>query len=192
MNNRSQLRSRLRQARKALSTSQQDTAASQLHQQLLQDPLSPLSQLTPESKVALYLANDGEISPHIICQWLWSQKIKTYLPSIDGETLVFAHYHEHCQWQQNQFNIAEPIDLAPIYSDELDVVLMPLVGFDIHGGRLGMGGGFYDKTFARRSAQLIGLAHDCQQVEQLPIESWDVPLDAIATDSMYMTLDQSE
>lgn len=186
MISRSQLRSQLRHARKALSPSQQDTAATNLHQQLLQTTLSPLAHLTLDSKVALYLANDGEISPHIICQWLWSKNIKTYLPCIKGETLVFAHYHEHCQWQQNQFNIAEPIDQAPISGNALDLVFMPLVGFDVAGGRLGMGGGFYDKTFADRSSYLIGLAHDCQRVEQLPIESWDVPLDAIATDSLFV------
>jgi 5-formyltetrahydrofolate cyclo-ligase len=186
MTSRSQLRTRLRQERKSLSLSQQDTASLNLLQQLRQNPSSPLNHLKPDCKVALYLANDGEISPHIISQWLWQNNVKTYLPCIDGETLVFAHYHKGCQWQHNQFNIAEPLDPAPLSGQEMDLVFMPLVGFDLSGGRLGMGGGFYDKTFANRSSFLVGLAHDCQQVEQLPIESWDVPLDAIATDTLYV------
>jgi len=188
MISRSHLRSQLRQARKSLSLTQQDTAASKLLEQLLQNPSSPLKELKPDAKVALYLANDGEISPHLICQWLWQRKIKTYLPCITGETLAFAHYHTDCQWQNNQFNIAEPLDQTPLSGQEMDLVFMPLVGFDLAGGRLGMGGGFYDKTFATRSSFLIGLAHDCQQVEQLPIESWDVPLDAIASDSLYVKI----
>ena len=64
---------------------------------------------------------------------------------------------------------------------------MPLVAFDKQGNRLGMGGGFYDRTLARlheqnwQKPQLIGLAHECQKVDALPIESWDVPLKTIIT-----------
>ena len=70
----------------------------------------------------------------------------------------------------------------------LDAVLFPLVGFDETGGRLGMGGGFYDRTFAFSrirpcmAPKLVGLAHDFQRVEQLPIEPWDVPLHGVVTD----------
>ena len=184
---RSNLRSQLRQNRQSLTPAQQETAALNLFEQLIQNLDSPLAQLKANDKVALYLANDGEISPHHICNWLWQQDIKTYLPCINGETLVFAHYHNECEWQKNQFNIAEPIDKNPLMGADMKLVFMPLVGFDILGGRLGMGGGYYDKTFAARESLLVGLAHDCQKVDSLPIESWDVPLDAIATDSLYIS-----
>lgn len=183
---RSTLRSQLRQNRNALTQAQQESAALNLFEQLKQNLDSPLTQLKANDKVALYLANDGEISPHHICNWLWQQNIDTYLPCINGETLVFAHYHDKCEWQKNQFNIAEPIDKKPLTGTEMQLVFMPLVGFDVLGGRLGMGGGYYDKTFASRKSHLVGLAHECQKVESLPIESWDVPLDAIATDSLYL------
>jgi len=76
---------------------------------------------------------------------------------------------------------------------------MPLVGFDPAGNRLGMGKGFYDRCFAfrgrnpgsspaRRRPILAGLAHDCQQVERIPAEEWDVRLDVIFTPgSMIVT-----
>ena len=71
----------------------------------------------------------------------------------------------------------------------LDLVLVPLVGFDPQGNRLGMGGGFYDRTFAYRGRRkhtsrpcLIGLAHECQRVEHLPCAGWDIPLDGVITD----------
>src|SRR5690606_40461575 len=66
---------------------------------------------------------------------------------------------------------------------------LPLVAFDARGNRLGMGGGFYDRTFARAPRartlrpRLVGLAHHFQQVASLPAEPWDIPLDAIATDA---------
>ena len=72
----------------------------------------------------------------------------------------------------------------------LDLVLMPLVGFDSTGSRLGMGGGFYDRSFAFlrrrqkwRKPNLIGAAFDCQKVEQIDGQSWDVPLSGVMTES---------
>jgi 5-formyltetrahydrofolate cyclo-ligase len=67
--------------------------------------------------------------------------------------------------------------------------MLPLVGFDASGNRMGMGGGYYDRTFSFKSLKkglrgptLIGLAHEIQRVEELPVESWDIPLTAIVTD----------
>ncbi len=88
----------------------------------------------------------------------------------------------------NRYGIAEP--LTPLSSfwrvSQLDIVLFPLVAFDSSGGRLGMGGGFYDRTFAhllnsRKRPGFVGVAYEEQQVASLPIEPWDIPLDAVVT-----------
>jgi 5-formyltetrahydrofolate cyclo-ligase len=90
----------------------------------------------------------------------------------------------------NKFGILEPkLDqtlVKPV--KELDLICTPLVAFDSHGHRLGMGGGYYDRTLAHwfktgEGAQPMGLAHDCQHVEQLPTEAWDIPLPKIITPS---------
>ena len=90
--------------------------------------------------------------------------------------------------QANNFGILEPKlnSQTTLAIDDFDFIFMPLVGFDKQGNRLGMGGGFYDRTLNRiyQSEQrptLVGLAHDCQQVDKLPIEPWDVPIDLIVT-----------
>jgi 5-formyltetrahydrofolate cyclo-ligase len=78
---------------------------------------------------------------------------------------------------------------------ELDLILLPLVAFDESGQRLGMGGGFFDRSLAFlawrqhwRKPHLIGLAYDFQKVAALPREPWDVPLDAVVTDqNVYVT-----
>ncbi|WP_394182501.1 5-formyltetrahydrofolate cyclo-ligase [Marinomonas posidonica] len=172
------LRKTLRHARRQLTEHEQLQAANQLLEQALHSRW-----LDKVEHVALYLANDGEISPHLIREYCWQHKIKTYLPVVKGEILRFAHYDQTTQWHNNRFGIAEPVTETYQAHDALDIVFMPLVGFDQYGGRLGMGGGFYDKSFASKSIEqkplLIGLAHDCQQVERLPIEPWDVPLQAI-------------
>jgi 5-formyltetrahydrofolate cyclo-ligase len=92
----------------------------------------------------------------------------------------------------NCFGIPEPAGASGrwLRGAELDVVLAPLVAFDRAGHRLGMGGGFYDRTFrfvVRRAEWrrpwIIGLAYDFQRVDALPVERWDVPLHAVVTES---------
>lgn len=179
------LRTQLRNRRRQLSETEQRSAAASVKDQFIQVLNSALSQ---PQHLALYLTNDGEISPSDICQWCWDQDITVYLPVLDGQALVFARYTPECDWQKNSFGILEPVDPEPATGADMDMVLMPLVGFDAQGGRLGMGGGFYDRTFEHKAERthLIGLAHDCQEVDSLPIASWDVPLSGILTPSRYL------
>ena len=182
---RQSLRQSLRQARRQLSQHQQDQAASLLLEQAIHSPW-----LQNANRIALYLANDGEVSPHLISDYCWQQGKTTYLPVVQDKQLKFALYDADTKWQDNRFGIAEPITTEYINPEALDLVFMPLVGFDAQGGRLGMGGGFYDRSFAGKTApqkpQLIGLAHDCQQVAALPLESWDVPLQGIISPSQII------
>ncbi|SBS32492.1 putative 5-formyltetrahydrofolate cyclo-ligase [Marinomonas spartinae] len=189
------LRRQLRQARRHLSTTEQSLAAEALVKAY--QGLSSAINISDGKNIALYLTNDGEISPHILCEHLWSLGHNIYLPVVKEQSLDFAHYtQQHLDddtlWHENRFGIKEPVDVSPISGFEMDLVFLPLVGFDDQGGRLGMGGGFYDRTFANKSEQakplLIGLAHDCQQVASLPMESWDIPLDVIMTPTQLISI----
>lgn len=185
---RSELRKRLRQHRRALSVEKQQQAAEYLALNLLKNP-----DLHRARHIAIYLPNDGEIDPHVYLDIARRKGIRFYLPVLhpihDGR-LVFSPYYDGVELTANRFGIPEPAfskGLArPAWA--LDAVLFPLVGFDEQGGRLGMGGGFYDRTFAfsrirpRLAPKLIGLAHDFQKVKKLPIEPWDVPLHSVVTD----------
>jgi 5-formyltetrahydrofolate cyclo-ligase len=106
--------------------------------------------------------------------------------------LWFTPYAADSELVQNRFGIPEPrvLPRRRVPPWRLDLILVPLVGFDSAGNRLGMGGGFYDQTLAflqRRShwrkPRLLGIAYDFQQLDQLPAEPWDIPLDGIATES---------
>ena len=109
-------------------------------------------------------------------------------PSLECQ-LWFVEYTPTAVLKPNRFGIPEPdhrqaIRIAP---NLLDIVLLPLVGFDRQGGRLGMGGGFYDRTFAfhkgkRNKPYLLGMAHACQEVEALELADWDIPLFGVITD----------
>ena len=185
---RRQLRQTLRQKRRSLSFEEQRQASERLALNLLRHP-----DLHRARHIGIYLANDGEIDPHVYLDIARRKGIRFYLPvlhPIHEGRLVFSPYYDGVELTANRFGIPEPAFSKGLRRPAwaLDAVLFPLVGFDEQGGRLGMGGGFYDRTFAfsrirpRLAPKLIGLAHDFQKVKKLPIEPWDVPLHSVVTD----------
>jgi 5-formyltetrahydrofolate cyclo-ligase len=112
-----------------------------------------------------------------------------YLPVLGDGGMGFRRWAMDDELVPNRFGIPEPIGGVDLTPQELDWVLMPLLGFSATGTRLGMGGGYYDRTFAFRLAPgarqepvLVGVAYGLQEVNSLPAQHWDVPLDSIITD----------
>jgi 5-formyltetrahydrofolate cyclo-ligase len=191
-----QLRRHLREARAALSPQQQACAATQLATRLVTSPL-----LRSGRRIACYLSSDGEIDPRPLIERLWKMKRECYLPvlsRLSHDRLWFARVMPDTRLARNRFGIPEPMVRAGdlLRAQEMDIILLPLVGFDPDGNRLGMGGGFYDRSLAflrhRRcwkKPRLVGLAHACQEIAALSPSPWDVPLDAIATDEAIHLVD---
>ena len=189
-----QLRQILRERRRRLSITEQHQASHRLKKILCRQNCYLKSQ-----RIALYLTNDGEIDPKEIAQKAWQQGKQCFLPVLNPLRpgwLQFLPWTPTTRMKKNRFGIPEPdarfYQPVPVWS--LDLVLLPLTGFDRKGHRMGMGGGFYDRTFAFintpgyiRAPQLIGLAHECQRVDRLPINSWDIPLSGIASDQQFYT-----
>lgn len=200
---RTKLRAEIRQQRSLLTDEFQQHAAQSLVEQLTDHCI-----LKTAKNIAIYLANDSELDPVLLITWCWQQNINTYLPVIhpfNKGQLLFLHYHKSSKMQLNRYGILEPKlnvnDVLP--TSKLDVIFTPLVAFSKSGQRLGMGGGYYDRTLATWFAQTknaqqstkksstvkniivkpypIGLAHDCQRVDNIPTEHWDIPLPEIIT-----------
>lgn len=183
--NRSELRQTVRQLRRALSSSEQR----QFAQQACQQALMVINQHKVK-RIALYLTNDGELDTRPLIEALWQQGISVYLPRLhpfSQGNLLFFNYAPTSHLTQNSLKIWEPkLDITQmILPHQLDMVITPLVAFDQQGNRMGMGGGFYDRTLAHWQQQgkpyPVGFAHNCQGVKQLPVEHWDVPLPLIIT-----------
>ncbi|MEH6445905.1 MAG: 5-formyltetrahydrofolate cyclo-ligase [Oceanospirillaceae bacterium] len=184
-----ELRQQMRQERKALSSAQQLTAGN-----ALLEHLKSIASFNTANSIALYLTSDGEIDPISVIEHCWSLGKRVYLPVLDPDKhnqLLFVEYRQDTPMCFNKYQISEPATpyQNTINADELDLVLLPLVAFDQQGSRMGMGGGYYDRSFAFINTQqqpctpvLIGLAHALQQVSKLNVESWDIPLTAIVTD----------
>ena len=182
---RREARRALRQRRRQASAAERMAAAESLSSRLLAHPRFP-----PEGYVAGYWAMDGEVPLHILQMRLGDGRIWC-LPCVQPDgSLLFAPWRPGDALVSNQFGIPEP-DLAPaslLSPREMAVVVLPLVGFTRGGQRLGTGGGFYDRSFAFRHDApappwLVGAAYSFQQLDGLAAQPWDVPLDAIATES---------
>ncbi len=181
---RQDLRRQLRQRRRELPAPARISAADALAARLLALPFAPT-----EGFVAGYWAMDGEIALH---RWQLQlpPKVRYCLPILDGTLLRFAPWKPGQALRQNRFGIPEPdVEIADtLAAEQMQLVTTPLVGFDSKGGRLGMGGGWYDRSFAFRQDRpappwLVGAAFAIQEVPALPLASWDVLVDAICTDT---------
>ena len=185
---RSQLRQMMRQRRIGLSRDEQKYAGINLLEQVKRLP-----HIQQAQNIALYLSSDGEIDTQPIIDWLWQQGKQVVLPVLHPFSkghLLFLHYHDNSPICLNKYGIAEPkLDKTQIcLLKDIDIIFTPLVAFDSGGQRLGMGGGYYDRTLASwfssgKGALPIGLAHDCQQVNDIPCEHWDIPLPIFVTPS---------
>jgi 5-formyltetrahydrofolate cyclo-ligase len=146
------------------------------------------------NRIGFYFASRGEIDPYPLMMSAFNAGKQVYLPVLrnrPSNSLWFAGYRNGDRLIHNRFAIPEPAMLCrrSIMPWSLDMVFVPLVAFDLSGNRLGMGGGYYDRTFAYkrlrnhwRTPTLIGLAHELQRIDELTAEAWDIPLDAVITE----------
>jgi len=187
------LRRHMRERRRSLTPTARAQAAKQLALQLRRARL-----WQPGLRVALYLAQHGELDPRQVQQDLTRRGIEISLPVLHPHRpgrLMFQRWRRDEPLAPNRFGIPEPRITADGRRPArwLDIVLVPLVACDAQGNRLGMGGGYFDRTFAfRRHGNqwcrplLIGLAYEFQLVSKLPSREWDVPLDYIATEQRFI------
>ncbi|TBL39867.1 5-formyltetrahydrofolate cyclo-ligase [Hafnia alvei] len=190
---RSDIRSSVRQLRKNLSADFQHHAAQNIATRVMELP-----RVQNAHTVSLFLSFDGELNTRPLIERLWQAGKSVYLPVLhpfSRGNLLFLRYSAESEMVLNHFGIEEPrLNVQQVLSvSRLDIIFTPLVAFDATGQRLGMGGGFYDRTLQDwESAYLqqcgpypIGLAHDCQRVDALPVQEWDVPLPEIITPSTH-------
>ncbi|PJK11775.1 5-formyltetrahydrofolate cyclo-ligase, partial [Lysobacteraceae bacterium NML120232] len=180
-------RQELRQRRRAIPAQTRIQAAAKLAEQILSIPGFPA-----RGYIAGYWAMDGEISLHALqlrlpadCIWC--------LPVLDEarKVLKFAPWRMGDALVSNRYGIPEP-DFAPsalLDAQQMALIVLPLTGFDHHCHRLGMGGGWYDRSLAFRQQSngepplLVGAGFSLQEVPSIRVRSWDIACDYIATES---------
>ena len=177
------LRPILRERRRQLPAAARISGAEALSARLLDLPFAPQT-----GCVAGYWASDGEIALHV-WQLRLPAGVRYCLPVLhDDGRLRFAPWRPGEPLVTNRYGIPEPETAELLDAEEMALIVMPLVGFDDHGQRLGMGGGWYDRTLAfRRDTAappwLVGAGFALQHTEPLIVEQWDVALDAVCTEA---------
>ena len=185
MSERNALRQTLYQKRQQLSFSDQKDYSEQIAKHCMQAPLFLESQ-----NIACYLAVRHEVSCDAIIQAIFKQNKKCYLPVVhenEAGKMHFVSYVEKEKLGKNRYGILEPSfsEEREMKVEKLDLIFLPVVGFNRQGVRLGSGGGYYDRALAMLPTKrpvLVGLAYSFQEVYELTAEPWDVKLDLIITE----------
>ncbi|MEE2779568.1 MAG: 5-formyltetrahydrofolate cyclo-ligase [Myxococcota bacterium] len=181
-----ELRSVGRKARVGLSTQQREQATDAVRRHL-----NHLLQVRSIETVGLYSAMGSELGLEGFA--LDCQEAGTTLvwPRVNGPDQLVFHVLEGPEglvpgWQ----GILEPPVDAPIFDPaELDLLLVPGVCFDRNGGRLGQGGGYYDRMLAMLSrVHVVGVAFEVQVIERVPMGPLDVPVRGLVTEGGYQDL----
>lgn len=175
------LRITMKQVRAKTSGTYRTTASHQICNRI-----RSLNQYRHAKRIALYFAINGEVDLEPIWNTAPLQGKFCYFPKINEEdlTLSFLPATPATPFKKNRFGIPEP-DVShhlAIPAEEINLILMPLVAFDVRCTRLGMGAGYYDRTFkGKTNCTLFGTAYQFQQVDFIHANSWDIPLDAVIT-----------
>ncbi|HEY8585796.1 MAG TPA: 5-formyltetrahydrofolate cyclo-ligase [Rhodanobacter sp.] len=183
---RRELRQRLAGQRRALPPGERIAAAQGLRRSLEQLP-----EYLTDARVAGYWASHGELPLNLVIPPLADRGQQFLLPVVcPGKHLRFVPWQSGDAVQPNRFGIPEPVAQTELLEPfQLDLVFVPLLGFDRRGNRLGHGGGYYDRSFAFLNEQvrpteplLVGIAYAFQELPALDEQDWDVPLDFVATE----------
>jgi len=194
--NANNLRQQIREKRRALSDGEREQAAF-----LLCERIASSRDYQQSKHIAFYLSNDGEMDLGLLIEHAWQQGKHCYLPVLaepNTQRLWFIPFTPETKLKPNRFGIPEPVHSHSsriLKTLSLDLILMPLVAFDEQGNRMGMGGGFYDRTLAFlrqrkywHKPNLLGIAYEFQKQKQLQNNPWDIPLQAVATEKhIYMS-----
>jgi 5-formyltetrahydrofolate cyclo-ligase len=186
---RAELRQQLRAARRALPAEARLKASISAAMQLCESDA-----YRGARRISVYVAMDGELDPTPLVMRARTDGREVYLPvlpPLEGP-MSFRPFNVDTPLVTNRFGIPEPkFPDGGRMAKEMDLVITPLVGFDLAGNRLGMGAGFYDRTFGflrhmqKPHPLLVGYAYEFQKVPALSAESWDVPLAAVATEQHF-------
>jgi 5-formyltetrahydrofolate cyclo-ligase len=189
MSSQQSMRRNICRQRRRLDSAQQ--AAASL---AVADQLQACGLLHRTRRIGCYWAINGELGLMPVMELTWSMKKSCYLPLLDtitGNRLWFVPFQPDISLRLNRFGIPEPVTAKRQWrrATTLDLILVPLVAFDNQGNRLGMGGGFYDRTLAFRRRRLhwhrpllVGVGYEFQRVDRLEVSPWDVPMDAVITE----------
>ena len=181
MLDKSQLRKKIQLQRQQLSMLTQQRASSEIMK-----TVSELVIARGSKHVALYCAAQGEVLTAELISLLLSHRISVYLPVMVKERLFF-YAHQGEVLKENRYGIAEPITAgrSPCDLNVIELMVLPLMAFDLAGWRIGRGGGYYDRVLAEASSSMVrvGVGYAFQQIADCEPLPHDQRLDYAVTET---------
>jgi 5-formyltetrahydrofolate cyclo-ligase len=180
------LRTDARKARRSMTARERARASRQITDRFLNSRYFMAS-----DTIGCYVSSWDEVDTSAIIERAWCAKKRIFLPVTGARRIMrFRETLPETELAVNDFGLWEPVSGSSIDVSELDVVVTPLLAFDSQRNRIGMGGGFFDSTFAflrdRRNwlrPKLIGIAFECQRVPEIVPNPWDIPVFRVYTES---------
>jgi 5-formyltetrahydrofolate cyclo-ligase len=187
--NKLEIRKKYRQLRSEIQTHERNQAADAAARLLVSHPLFQGSR-----HIGCYYGHKDEFETKPLIEAIWKSDKVCYLPVLtDIKSLHFARYNRNDELQPNQHQIPEPVDHQLVtQAERLDLVLLPLVAFDLKGNRIGTGGGYYDRTFAflfnkpQKAPFMLGLGFKIQECDDIQSDPWDIKLNGVLTESALL------
>lgn len=189
------LRRALRSLRSSIPRDEREAAGRLLARHALRGKL-----LSRKRRIGFYMPAKNEIDILPLLDRARRMKVDCYLPIVPGRghrKLWFIRLGDRAAWTVNRYGIPE-YQHAParkVRAWQLDILFMPLLGFDAQGWRVGMGGGYYDASLASlgkrrawKTPRRVGVAYAAQQVDRVPRDIWDIPLSAVLTERGYLAV----
>ncbi|HJJ28812.1 MAG TPA: 5-formyltetrahydrofolate cyclo-ligase [Methanocorpusculum sp.] len=179
MVSKSELRSLLKERREALDLGVRREAGYYITNRVL-------ALLAPYESILVYAAKVPEVETEVLINILLEEKKKVIVPIIQKEshTLRFSYITSMEDFVPGTFNVPEPLERErPAPAEAIEICVVPMVGFDRSGNRLGYGAGYYDRFFAAYpDVPKIGLAYACQECGEVPADAFDVKMDWVVTE----------
>jgi 5-formyltetrahydrofolate cyclo-ligase len=180
------LRKAALEARRSLTIETRDCASSKICERIVH-----AHEFMSCKTIACYLPINDEVDPTAVIERAWRAKKRVFSPVTDGRgNMIFRQLIRDTELERNRFGLWEPISGPSIAAKAIDVVVTPVVAFDNQCHRVGMGGGYFDRFFhflKHRQKwlrpKLIGVAFDCQKVEKIAPNPWDIQLYQVITES---------
>jgi len=177
-----EIRAKLKSYRAMFSSEQWDALSD-----LIQDQLIDWIDTSAYKKIGIYLESSGkrEISTKKIVNQFFRTKVTLFVPKVTSDygEMIFLPFEGFDTTIVNKWGIPEPINLLEVTKDDIEVLIIPMLGGDSNGGRIGYGKGFYDRYLADYKGISVGLCPSGCIIPEIPIDEHDIQLDIIITES---------
>lgn len=180
--NKNDLRIRLREVRRAVLPAVRVQKSKKIAETFLK-----MEAVADAGSILFYVSTGEEVDTRELIKWFFRTNVRIFVPKVSGEELEIHQIHDSNDLRIGEYGILEPaLDGDPIDPGEADVIVVPGIGFDKSGNRIGSGKGFYDRLLKKTRGSKIGLAFSEQIVDELPVEEQDVPVNIVVTDSQII------